>query len=42
MMAKTATYIPNSTFLGMDGLSHIAHIEDPAVFNNALEFLKAI
>lgn len=36
MMAKTATYIPNSKFVEMDGLGHIAHIENPAVFNAAL------
>lgn len=37
MMAKTATYIPNSQFAEMDGLGHIAHIEDPAVFNAELD-----
>lgn len=37
MMAKTATYIPNAKFTEMDGLGHIAHIEDPDVFNQALE-----
>ncbi len=43
MMAKTATYIPNSTFVEMDGLGHIAHIENPAVFNAALEeFLNTV
>ncbi|MEM7114579.1 MAG: alpha/beta hydrolase [Chloroflexota bacterium] len=43
MMAKTATYIPNSQFVEMDGLGHIAHIENPAVFNAALEhFLQGI
>lgn len=36
MMAKTATYIPNARFVEMEGLGHIAHIEDPAVFNAAL------
>lgn len=43
MMAKTSTFIPNSKFVEMDGLGHIAHIEDPAVFNAALEeFLQSI
>ena len=43
MMAKTATYIPNSTFVEMEGLGHIAHIENPAVFNDALEqFLQEL
>ena len=43
MMAKTATYIPNAKFHEMEGLGHIAHIEDPAVFNHALEqFLSGL
>ena len=43
MMAKTATYIPNSKFVEMDGLGHIAHIENPDVFNQALEqFLQEL
>ena len=43
MMAKTATYIPNSKFVEMDGLGHIAHIESPQVFNHALEhFLQEL
>ena len=43
MMAKTATYISNSAFVEMDGLGHIAHIENPAVFNAALEdFLQTL
>lgn len=37
MMAKTATYIPNSKYVEMDGLGHIAHVENAAVFNAALE-----
>ncbi|MEM7803035.1 MAG: alpha/beta hydrolase, partial [Chloroflexota bacterium] len=37
MMAKTATYIPNARFVEMEGLGHIAHIENPAVFNRELE-----
>ena len=43
MMAKTATYIPNATFVEMEGLGHIAHLENAAVFNNALEqFLQEL
>ena len=43
MMAKTATYIPNAHFTEMIGLGHIAHIENPAIFNAALEaFLQTI
>lgn len=43
MMAKTATYIPDSKFVEIEGLGHIAHIEDSAVFNSALEqFLQEI
>ena len=43
MMAKTATFIPNSKFVEMEGLGHIAHVENPAVFNIALEnFLKSL
>ena len=43
MMAKTATYIPNSQFVEMEGLGHIAHIENPAVFNSVLEmFLGSV
>ncbi|MEM8863430.1 MAG: alpha/beta hydrolase [Chloroflexota bacterium] len=43
MMANTATYIPNSIFVEMKGLGHIAHIENPAVFNAALEaFLRTL
>lgn len=43
MMAKTATYIPNAQFVEMAGLGHIAHVEDPAVFNHELEgFLNSL
>lgn len=42
MMQKTGTYIPNSTYTEMEGLGHVAHIENPPVFNAALEtFLQA-
>ena len=37
MMKKTSTYIPGSTFVEMPGLGHIAHIENPAVFNAAVQ-----
>ncbi|MFT5197264.1 MAG: 3-oxoadipate enol-lactonase [Candidatus Promineifilaceae bacterium] len=37
MMAKTATYIPNAEFIELEGLGHIAHIEDPGRFNQALK-----
>ena len=36
MMKKTSTYIPNSTFVEMAGLGHIAHIENPPIFNTAV------
>lgn len=43
MMAKAATYIPNARFVEMEGLGHIAHIENPAIFNRELEiFLKKL
>ncbi len=37
MMKKTSTYIPGSTFVEMPGLGHIAHIENPTVFNAAVQ-----
>ena len=37
MMAKTGTYIPNSTYIEMPRLGHIAHVENPPVFNAALQ-----
>lgn len=37
MMQKTSTYIPGSTFVEMPGLGHIAHIENPPVFNTAVQ-----
>jgi len=43
MMAKTATYIPNSTFMEMEGLGHMAHVGNPPLFNKSLEvFLETI
>lgn len=43
MMAKTATYIPNAQFVELEGLGHIAHIEDPGRFNAVLQsFLNSI
>ena len=42
MMQKTGTYIPNSTYIEMPRLGHIAHVENPPVFNAALQtFLGA-
>ena len=37
MMKKTGTYIPGSTYSEMLGLGHIAHIENPPVFNAAVQ-----
>ena len=37
MMKKTSTYIPGSTFVEMPGLGHIAHIENPPIFNAAVQ-----
>lgn len=36
MMAKTATYIPSAQYVELDGVGHLANLERPEVFNEAL------
>ena len=43
VMQKMSTYIPSATFVQMPLLGHIAHIENPAVFNRVLrDFLETV
>lgn len=42
MMAKMATYIPQATYVELEGVGHLANLERPAAFNAALDrFLGA-
>ena len=42
MMAKMATYIPQATYVELEGVGHLANLERPDAFNAALDqFLKA-
>jgi 3-oxoadipate enol-lactonase len=42
MMAKTAAYIPSSSYVELEGAGHLANLERPAAFNAALNrFLAA-
>ena len=42
MMAKMATYIPQATYVELEGVGHLANLERPGEFNAALDrFLKA-
>jgi 3-oxoadipate enol-lactonase len=42
MMAKMATYIPSATYVELEGVGHLANLENPGAFNAALEeFLNA-
>jgi len=41
MMAKTASYIPDASYVELEGVGHLANLERPDGFNSALEkFLK--
>lgn len=43
MMARMATRIPTAQFVSLPGLGHLAHLEDPESFNDALQrFLGAL
>ena len=42
MMAKMATYIPQASYVELEGVGHLANLERPGEFNAALDrFLKA-
>lgn len=42
MMAKTATYVPASRYVELAGVGHLANLERPDTFNEALDgFLKS-
>ena len=42
MMAKMATYIPQATYVELEGVGHLANLERPGEFNAALDqFLRA-
>jgi 3-oxoadipate enol-lactonase len=43
MMAKMATYIPQATYVELEGAGHLVNLERPKAFNAALDqFLKTI
>ena len=43
MMEKMAAHIANADFVCLPQLGHLAHVEDPQLFNNALRlFLENI
>jgi 3-oxoadipate enol-lactonase len=43
MMAKMATYIPSATYIELEGAGHLVNLEQPQVFDAALDqFLKTI
>ncbi|NOJ47647.1 alpha/beta fold hydrolase [Bradyrhizobium archetypum] len=43
MMAKTATYVPSSTYVEIEGAGHLVNLEQPDKFNAALDgFLSTI
>jgi len=43
MMAKMATYIPQATYVELDGAGHLVNLERPEAFNAVLDqFLKTI
>lgn len=43
MMAKTATYIPGAEYVELDGVSHLANLERPDAFDEALgRFLNSV
>ena len=42
MMAKMASYIPSAKYVELEGIGHLANLERPSAFNDALDqFLKA-
>jgi 3-oxoadipate enol-lactonase len=42
MMAKMATYIPSARYVELEGVGHLANLEQPGAFNAALDsFLRA-
>ena len=42
MMAKMATYIPSARYFELEGVGHLANLEQPGAFNAALDsFLRA-
>ena len=42
MMAKMASYIPSAKYVELEGTGHLANLERPSAFNDALDqFLKA-
>jgi 3-oxoadipate enol-lactonase len=42
MMAKMASFIPSASYVELEGVGHLANLEQPAVFNAALDsFLNA-
>ena len=42
MMAKMASYIPQASYVELEGAGHLANLERPSAFNAALEqFLRA-
>jgi 3-oxoadipate enol-lactonase len=42
MMAKMATYIPKARYFELEGVGHLANLEQPGAFNAALDsFLRA-
>lgn len=43
MMAKMASYVPDATYVELDGAGHLANLERPEAFNSALDrFLRSI
>jgi 3-oxoadipate enol-lactonase len=43
MMAKTATYIPSSEYVELAGVGHLANLERPQAFDEALgKFLDSV
>ena len=43
MMAKTATYIPSAEYVELAGVGHLANLERPAAFDEALgRFLNSV
>lgn len=37
MVAKTATFIPGSTYVELEGVGHLVNLEAPALFNSTLD-----
>ena len=43
MMAKTASYVPAARYVELAGVGHLANLERPDAFNEALDgFLKSV